>query len=261
VAFLPYTEAELARFAELAEVYEACRSALRDITLETQSRPAPGSPADLDQRALVGREPPIAETAEMLITWTVQLYLYAASEHLGGLAALYSRPEVLLSPLVLGRCAVEYAAHVLWVLGRPAEDPEDRLARAFLEEIFGAEQAKMQAGRLFEKTSEEHRRRREYYKAVRSDAEASFEPPYQNDTGRPMLRGQLLRDGQRVPELQRDLDFHDRLAKLVVVPFYNALSYAMTYHGWALARHKQLTDEIDRLLPGVFVDGPSPATF
>jgi hypothetical protein len=310
VPLLPFTNAERARFDELSEVYEACRSTLRDVSQETQSLPAANSPAALDQQGLADRDPPIADTAERLITWDVQLYLYAASEHMGGLAALYARGEVVLSPLVLARCAVEYSAHVLWILGEPSEAPEDRLARAFLEDIFGAEQAKMQAGRLFGKSSEEHRLRTQIYRTIKKDAEASFDPPHRNDKGRPMLRGHLLpspeeivlhmnravtqpladevmqgtygflsnyvhptpysvreifamseKDGQPVAELHRDLDFHDRLAKLVVVPFYNALSYTMSYHGWALARHKQLTDDIDRLLPGVFVDGPSQTKF
>jgi hypothetical protein len=310
VPLQPFTGAESGRFTELSELYAACRSALRGVTEETQSRPAPNSPAALDMQALVGREPPIAATAEVLIVGIVQLYLYAASEHLGGLASLYAAGEVLVSPLVLSRCAVEYSAHVLWILGDPTEESEDRLARAFLEEIFGAEQSKMQAGRLFDKSSEEHRLRTKYYTAVKRDAEASFDPPHRNDNGRPMLRDHLLpgpeemvlrmnragsrpisdeamqgtygflsnyvhptpysireifapreRDGEMVPELQRDLDFHDRLARLVVVPFYYALGYATTYCGWAPGHYTRLTDDIDRLLPGVFVDGPPPPSF
>jgi hypothetical protein len=69
------------------------------------------------------------------------------------------------------------------------------------------------------------------------------------------------RDGEGVPELTRDIEFHERLTRLVVVPFYNALTYVASYHGWAVDRHKQLSDDIDRLLPGVFVDGPSAGPF
>lgn len=43
--------------------------------------------------------------------------------------------------------------------------------------------------------------------------------------------------GEPVATLARDLAFHERLAKLVIVPFYNALTYVMSYHGWALRRH------------------------
>jgi hypothetical protein len=50
----------------------------------------------------------------------------------------------------------------------------------------------MQAGRLFEKSSDEHQRRTEHYKAVKRDAEFTFEPPHQNDNGRPMLRGHAM---------------------------------------------------------------------
>jgi hypothetical protein len=95
---LPYSDADKLRFADFAELYLACRAAFRDISEQTQSRPKPGSYADRDQQSLLARQPPIAQTAERLITWVVQLYLYAASEHLGGLAALYAYEEVLVAP-------------------------------------------------------------------------------------------------------------------------------------------------------------------
>jgi hypothetical protein len=307
---LPYSDDNKARFADFAELYLACRAAFRDISEQTPSRPAPNSYADRDTQSLLARNPPIAQTAEHLIAWVVRLYLYAASEHIGGLAALYACEEVLVAPIVLARCALEHSAHAIWIIGDPNQDAQDRLARAFLEEIFGAEQAKMQAGRLLERSSEEHRRRTEHYGAVTRDAEFTFEPPHQNDKGRPMLRGHVMpspeeivlhmnrvstqplpdnvmsgtygflsnyvhptpyplrelfavrdRDDQRVPELRRDLEFHERLTKLVVIPFYHALTYVASYQGWAPDRHKQLSDDIDRLLPDVFVDGPSPAPF
>jgi hypothetical protein len=65
----------------------------------------------------------------------------------------------------------------------------------------------------------------------------------------------------RVPELTTGIDFHERLTKLVVVPYYNALTYVASYHGWPPARHTQLSDDIDRVLPDLFVDGPSPGPF
>ena len=273
-------------------------------------RAAPDSYAERDTRSLLARKPPIAPTSERLITWLVQLYLYAASEHIGGLGALYPLGEVLVAPIVLARCAIEHSAHATWIIGDPNGDAQDRLARAFLEEISGAEQAKMQAGRLFEKSSDEHRRRAEHYGAVKQDAEYTFEPPHQDDNGKPMLRGHLMPSpeaivlnmnrvstqplpddvmqgtygflsnyvhptpyalgelftvhesgGEQIPELNRDISFHERLARLVVVPFYHALTYVASYHGWAPERHRQLSDDIDRLLPGVFVAGPSPGPF
>ena len=155
---LPYSDADEARLEELAELYLACRAAFRDLTEETQSRPYPNSYAARDVQSLVARDPPIAETSEQLITWLVQLYLYAASEHLGGLGALYGRHEVLIAPLVLARSVLEHSAHSIWIIGNANDDPQDRLARAFLEELLGAQQAKVQGGRLLTKTSEEYGR-------------------------------------------------------------------------------------------------------
>lgn len=117
MVFLAYTPEERARFVELAEIYRACRDAFRDISMESKAEPVAGSRCDVDRAALLGREPPIAESSEQLITWTAQLFLYAASEHAGGLGALYDAGEVLLSALVLARAAIENAAHTIWILG------------------------------------------------------------------------------------------------------------------------------------------------
>jgi hypothetical protein len=81
-------------------------------------------------------------------------------------ARFYGAEEVLLSPLVLARAALENAAHTIWILGSPIDSAEDRLARAFLDAIFGAEQAKMQSGRLRGKADEEHKARSDYYKRI-----------------------------------------------------------------------------------------------
>jgi hypothetical protein len=201
---LPYTPEERTRFAELAEIYWSCRDTFRDISVETQAKPAAGSRCDVDRAALLEREPAIAESSEQLITWAAQLYLYAASEYVGGLAALYGAEEVLLSPLVLARAAIENAAHTIWILGSAIDSAEDRLARAFLDAIFGAEQAKMQSGRLRGKAGEEHKARSDYYKRIKHDARATFEEPHQDEHGRPLLHGhQLPSPEQIVMEMNR----------------------------------------------------------
>jgi len=310
MVLLPYTSEERERFAELAEIYLSCRAAFRDISTETQAQPVAGSRCERDKRELLAREPPVAETSEQLIPWTTQVYLYAASEHIGGLAALYQAEEVLLSPLVLARSAIENASHTIWILGSAEDSAEDRLARAFLETILGAEQAKMQAGRLRGKDDAEHKSRREFFKRVKEDACATFAEPHQDEHGKPLLHGHQLpnpeqlvmeanhlvsqpltdelmqgtygflsnfvhptfyalqelfsveeQDGILVPRLDRDISFHERLAKLVVGPFYHALAYVASYHGWTSKRFEDLNEDIINLLPGIFVAGPSPGPF
>ncbi len=307
---LPYPEEDRARFLELAELYLRCRDAFRDMAAENQTAVAPGSAAAQDRTALLAREPPVATTSERLISHMANLYLYAASEHLGGLMALYAGEEVLLAPLVLARCAIEHSAHTIWLLGDRAMAPEDRLARAFLEVLVGAEQAKMQAGRLTGRGGETHVGRTGFYKGVKEDAKATFGARPYDDNGRPLVNGQRMlapeemvlemnrlssqplsddevqgtygylsnfvhptsyalqelfdvheKDGERVPELARDIDFHNRLARLTAVPFYHALFHTASYHGWNGERLLQLNDDIDRLLPGVFVAGPEPGPF
>lgn len=66
------------------------------------------------------------------------------------------------------------------------------------------------------------------------------------------------KDGARTPVLDMDITFHERLAQLVVSPFYHALAYVASYHGWTSQRFEELNRDIIRLLPGIFVAGPSP---
>lgn len=69
------------------------------------------------------------------------------------------------------------------------------------------------------------------------------------------------KDGERTPALHRDITFHERLAQLVVSPFYHALAHVASYHGWTSHRFEELNRDIIRLLPGIFVAGPSPGPF
>lgn len=62
----------------------------------------------------------MARTAEQTDQWILLLYLYAASECIGGLAAPYSGEAVLLAAMLLARCAVEHLTHVVWMLGYSA---------------------------------------------------------------------------------------------------------------------------------------------
>ncbi len=277
---------------------------------ENQTVRAVGSTAERDEIALLAREPPVAPTSERLISHMANLCLYAASEHISGLIALYAGEEVLLSPLVLARCTIEHAAHTVWLLGDRATTPEERLTRAFLEVIVGAEQAKMQAGRLTGREGLAHAGRKDFYKAVRDDIAATFGVPAYDEVGRTWVNGVYMpapeqmvmemnrlssqpltddeiqgtygylsnfvhptayalqelfdireEDGERVPELARDIEFHNRLARLTVVPFYHALFHTASYHGWNGERLLKLNDDLELLLPGVFVAGPSPGPF
>jgi len=45
------------------------------------------------------------------------------------------------------------------------------------------------------------------------------------------------------------IEDHDKLAQLVVSPYYEVLARVITYHGWPGVEHRELTRQIDRLLP------------
>jgi hypothetical protein len=81
---------------------------------------------------------------------------------------------------------------------QPIDSAEDRLARAFLEAIFEAEQANMHSGRLRAKAAEEHNARSDYYKRIKYDARVTFEEPHQDEDGRPLLHGHQLPSAEQI---------------------------------------------------------------
>jgi hypothetical protein len=190
VVLLSYTGAESQRFREIAEALLACRNVLRTLLTESKGRITRPSASAADLDAFASRDPPVPEPWPMAVLKTTTMYLYGASEHLGALAALYTSEEVLLSPLVLARCAVEHAAYARWIIGDPNESADDRLARALLDEIHSAMTAEVNAGRRFGKDSSEHRARTDMFEAVKRDAESIFAPPYDRN-GRRVLHGHV----------------------------------------------------------------------
>lgn len=77
---------------------------------------------------------------------------------MGGLAAFYGAQEVLFSPSAVARSVIEACASAAWVLGTNGEATENRLARAYREELKSAEEAKKNAGRLLGKEHPEYLR-------------------------------------------------------------------------------------------------------
>jgi len=47
------------------------------------------------------------------------------------------------------------------------------------------------------------------------------------------------------------LDDHERRAAAAVAPFYNVLSMAISYNDWSTKHHDDLTEILDRLMPGI----------
>jgi hypothetical protein len=100
---LQCSNSERERFADFASLPLICRGVLRQIMGQRGMRPGAGSAADDDVRALSGQRPSVHPRVPLLIPITTETYLYAASEQIGALAALYTREEVLIGPLVLAR--------------------------------------------------------------------------------------------------------------------------------------------------------------
>ena len=175
---LQYPDEHRARFADFVRLLLVCRNVLRVVMQETEMRPATDSAADIDIRTLSERTPAAHEIVPRLIPVTIETYLYAASEHIGALSALYEREEVLLGPLVLGRSAIEHCAHAIWILGSGHPEPvEGRVARALLDELHGARQALKQTAGLTGTESEDHRQRQETYEVFEAASLSVFAAP------------------------------------------------------------------------------------
>jgi hypothetical protein len=175
---LQYTDEERERFADFASLLLICRCLLRQVMEQTQMQPSDGSAADDDIRALRNRRTDMHPRVPLLIPITTETYLYAASEHIGALAALFAREEVLIGPLVLGRCAIEHCAHTLWILGAGGDEPVDgRVARALIDELSGAREARKQTEGLVGEDSDDYRHRQTTLEDFEAAAISMFGEP------------------------------------------------------------------------------------
>jgi hypothetical protein len=105
-----------------------------------------GSVAHRDEQTLLSHDSPVPDPARHLITFSAQSYRHAGERAHGLARALPANQEVLLARVVLARWVIAHAAHAVWILGGNGKTATDRLARAYLEEVHGAENAKQQAG-------------------------------------------------------------------------------------------------------------------
>ncbi len=189
--FRPYDEADIARLDELAGLLRDFRAAFRDIVDSTGWIAAPGSAAEHDQR-VVAEDDLYVAGAEKKITKLLFFYLLAASEQIGGLAALYAAQEVVIPPAALIRSAIEHCAHTLWIVQHPDDLIQDRLARAYIEELFSAEATKLNSGLMLGKDDPRHRDEAARYRALKKEIEASFPGELVYDKSQPVLRGQKM---------------------------------------------------------------------
>jgi hypothetical protein len=186
-----------ARLDELADLFRQSRYAFHELSDRYRWAPAPGSPAADDASKLPSPDPkitePHGETGHRMIAEVVQTYLLTASGHLGGLAGLYARREVLFSPPLLIRAVIENCAHALWVLGDdPDESSECRLARAYLEELLSAEEAKKNTGRMRTKAHPSFAQAEADYKSMKRQILARFPESTPEELGKRLLGGQQL---------------------------------------------------------------------
>jgi hypothetical protein len=185
------------RLAEISDLFTTSRGAFFETADRFHWTPAPGSPAAHAAAELPSPDPAVAEpqgeTGPRQIAEVVQTYLLAASGHLGGLASLYSSCEVIFPTPALIRSTIENCAHALWVLGKDSdESSENRLARAYLEELISAEEKKKNAGRIHDKAHPSPLLAENRYTALKREIIERFPSTTKEDLGRFTLNGQTL---------------------------------------------------------------------
>lgn len=175
----------------------ACRDAFFATAAAFHWTPVDGSVAAADAARLPSPDPAISspqgETGHRLIAEVMQTFLMVASHHLGALAALHGRREVFFPPSMLVRAVVENCSHAIWVLGDdPSEPSENRLTRAYLEDLLSAEEAKKNAGRMGNKQSQSYVEAKAEYEGIKAEILARFEGATADNLGFRTLSGQTL---------------------------------------------------------------------
>ncbi|TCC19417.1 hypothetical protein [Kribbella speibonae] len=202
------------RLLELAALCHACRTGFQLTANRFHWSPVAGSAADDVAAALPSPDPllqaPRVETGHRLVTGVLQTYLLTASGLLGNLSGLYLTGEVLFAPGMIVRGVIECSARVMWVLGGGDDEPEEILVRAYLEELLSAEQAKMAAGRLGGKSTDQYKARNQAYKDLKAEIIGRFPGTTSADLGAPLtLCGHhLAAPGEAVSWMYEMLEKH-----------------------------------------------------
>lgn len=187
----------VSRLVEIADLFVASRDAFFETADRFHWTPAQGSAAARAAVELPSPDPAVAEprgeTGHRLIAEVVQIYLLTASGHLGGLGSLYASCEVIFPTPALIRSTIENCAHAMWVLGKESDlSSENRLARAYLEELVSAEEAKKNAGRMRAKTQPSYQLAEQHYTALKDEIIARFPGTTRENLGKRSLNGQTL---------------------------------------------------------------------
>jgi hypothetical protein len=98
----------------------------------------------------------------------------------------------MFAPGMLIRSAMEGIARVFWILGDNTDSPEQLLARAYLEELLSAEEAKKAAGRMSGKGSVSHARYEKGWADLRTEIMGRFPGVTKADLGKRLLNGEQL---------------------------------------------------------------------
>lgn len=123
-----------------------------------------GSPADIELRYIddrFGSQDPILRMHRFVQAWTV-----VAADLLAGVGIHCREHEVAFAPIPSIRTALEYCCRTVWLLDNTIL-PEQRVARALLDELFSANETCTASSHLAGKGSEPHKQARAALRTLR----------------------------------------------------------------------------------------------
>jgi hypothetical protein len=160
------------RFRELSAGFYDCQHTFAAIIDANPAGPAANSAGRLEHDYL-DQQPRYSAAAPGMVPLQSYFYLATAAEHMGGLGLLYAAEEVAYPPPLLIRAVVEHAARVVWLLDNGTK-VDDRIARAYLDELFSRVEYKKTIGRLVGKDSDECKAAGEALENTRKEAQDAF---------------------------------------------------------------------------------------
>ncbi len=158
---------------EWSDLLVECWSAWRAIGRQMESEPLADSPVGLEDAALDSIRPGWGPHEAGQCAYQAAHLVDGAAQHLLGLKALVDGRQLILPPWPVVRAEIEHLARATWILD-PEIDSEARVARCWMERLYGAHRRRWALGASRAPRAEE-RRARQHREQTRAEIHKRFE--------------------------------------------------------------------------------------
>lgn len=167
---VPFTDEENHRYDEFACL---CISVQRFVEVMFDlgaMRPMRDSVAQADMDWAAGLLEDETSAAHRSVVIAVNAHLFAATNLLGTLAAIYNGQSLFFGPAVIARSIIEHCSAATWMLGRADEPSRSRVLRALLNVLEGQKNLNSQARLIPELSPEDLKPMTDQYEKLARDA-------------------------------------------------------------------------------------------